>query len=337
MTIAGEEIDLLDLMNPPGMFSHGHRQREYSTKDILPLSGKLIPEFDGRRNIRDMFTRKTIPSQSHSSMPSSIEGVIGTTAAIPEVSSSAERPAQSENKASPDVPPTNTSVIGPTSPINNKRSIGEVSKTKPLKRAKSGVAPSAPTTGSKSQQSLKGFFKPSLSFDGTLEAQSPNKATSSFQSSSEPSNSDQPHLSSFEPPTRSPSPETHSPDPEPNPATKPLYVNPSKRALSQSASTALKAATAQDQDDVHDPIETKESWSKLFTKPAAPRCEGHNEPCISLLTKKSGMNCGRSFWMCPRPLGPTGMKERNTQWRCQTFIWCSDWNSINSREITEKT
>lgn len=81
------------------------------------------------------------------------------------------------------------------------------------------------------------------------------------------------------------------------------------------------------QDGVHDPVESKESWSKLFTKPAAPRCEGHDEPCISLLTKKSGINCGRSFWICPRPLGPTGSKEKNTQWRCHTFIWCSDWNS----------
>ena len=79
---------------------------------------------------------------------------------------------------------------------------------------------------------------------------------------------------------------------------------------------------------INDPVENKESWSKLFAKPVAPRCEGHDEPCITLLTKKPGINLGRSFWMCSRPLGPSGTKERNTQWRCQTFIWCSDWNSF---------
>lgn len=49
-----------------------------------------------------------------------------------------------------------------------------------------------------------------------------------------------------------------------------------------------------------DPIESKEGWMKLFTKRPAPLCEDHNEPCISLETKKKGFNCGRSFWICSR-------------------------------------
>jgi AP endonuclease-2 len=82
-----------------------------------------------------------------------------------------------------------------------------------------------------------------------------------------------------------------------------------------------------DNDTVVDPIVSKEDWSKLFTKKSAPLCDGHQEPCISLTTKKPGMNCGRSFWICPRPLGPSGEKEQGTQWRCPTFIWASDWKS----------
>jgi AP endonuclease-2 len=78
------------------------------------------------------------------------------------------------------------------------------------------------------------------------------------------------------------------------------------------------------QKSVVDPIVAKESWSKLLGKRVVPRCE-HNEPCISYTTKKPGVNCGRSFYMCPRPIGPSGQKERNTQWRCGTFIWSSDW------------
>lgn len=71
--------------------------------------------------------------------------------------------------------------------------------------------------------------------------------------------------------------------------------------------------------------QTQRSWGALFSKPAAPLCESHQEPCKPMQTKKKGSNQGRSFWMCARPLGPSGDKERGTQWRCPTFIWCSDW------------
>jgi hypothetical protein len=85
------------------------------------------------------------------------------------------------------------------------------------------------------------------------------------------------------------------------------------------------------QKSVVDPIVAKESWSKLLGKRVVPRCE-HNEPCISYTTKKPGVNCGRSFYMCPRPIGPSGQKERNTQWRCGTFIWSSDWTGDGTWE-----
>ena len=84
-------------------------------------------------------------------------------------------------------------------------------------------------------------------------------------------------------------------------------------------------------EDEPDPIAAHEqrraAWSHLFKKPIAPKCEGHAEPCKSMQTRKPGANCGRAFWMCARPLGPSGQKERGTQWRCPTFIWCSDWNA----------
>jgi AP endonuclease-2 len=45
---------------------------------------------------------------------------------------------------------------------------------------------------------------------------------------------------------------------------------------------------------------SKEGWTKLFSKRPPPRCEGHAEPCITLTTKKPGVNRGRQFWMCSR-------------------------------------
>lgn len=54
-----------------------------------------------------------------------------------------------------------------------------------------------------------------------------------------------------------------------------------------------------DAKNVVDPVASMESWSRLFTKPVAPRCE-HDEPCKMMKTKKTGFNCGRDFYMCTR-------------------------------------
>jgi len=92
-----------------------------------------------------------------------------------------------------------------------------------------------------------------------------------------------------------------------------------------SAHSAHSSPSALEGETVHDPIVSKESWDTLFRKKAAPLCESHKEPCKSMVTKKKGENQGRSFWMCARPLGPSGQKEKGTEWRCGTFVWCSDW------------
>lgn len=92
---------------------------------------------------------------------------------------------------------------------------------------------------------------------------------------------------------------------------------------------AVRESDDADSPTIFDPIVSKESWSRLFAKPAAPRCESHREPCMRLQSKKKGFNLGREFWMCARPLGPSGNKERGTQWRCTTFIWASDWQGAN--------
>lgn len=93
------------------------------------------------------------------------------------------------------------------------------------------------------------------------------------------------------------------------------------------ASTPATTASSKEQTSFIDPVASKQDWSKLFTKKPPPTCEGHDEPCISLKTKKPGVNFGRSFWICPRPLGPSGNKEKGTTWRCSTFIWANDWDS----------
>ena len=315
-----------DVMNPPGVYFQGRRQREWARKDLLPLSGKLIPEFDRRRNIGDMFSRKHSLPKSQSTVASGM--------ALDDALSARQEPDMVLEKSMHASSPTkvqaldNATVSTISSPqASRKRSTAEALTNKPLKRAKSNPATKTPPAATKGQQSLKGFFKSNpVSTLGAAGDVTNSPAT--LQSPEE-------HTSkSGLLPAVDLVPTTSSDLPEG--ITTSFMLSPSRTTPSNSqmdGATSVNASPAsngvnarRETDTVHDPIESKESWTKLFTKPAAPRCEGHNEPCISLLTKKSGMNCGRSFWMCPRPIGPSGAKEKNTQWRCQTFIWCSDWN-----------
>ena len=322
----GQERNVRDVMNPVGMFSGGIRQREYSSvNDPLPMSGKLIPEFFGRRNIRDMFSRKPSLQQSQSASVSTTD--LQTTDVDEGTSANGDLSIATEALQ---VPPITVSVSSKSSPVamGKKRSVAERPTSKVAKRAKSTSTPVAPSAIAKGQQSLKGFFKPKAAVPhdsgGVINRPEPCEAVSSVDSPG----------SNAQLPTESSSVESKLPD-ERSSLPKFFGASPSDpnmphgmdgvRSRESSPSPAHRS-TIQECDKVHDPVETKESWSKLFTKPAAPRCEGHDEPCITLLTKKPGMNLGRSFWMCPRPLGPSGAKEKNTQWRCQTFIWCSDWN-----------
>lgn len=123
-------------------------------------------------------------------------------------------------------------------------------------------------------------------------------------------------------------------------------------ASSEDGNNCRSSAIACQPEVMIDPVASADQWRTLFAKRTAPRCE-HNEPCQKLQTKIKGMNSGRYFWICARlvhdfvvhsfeclkfcalvpcmlmwcrPVGPSGTKERNTQWRCPTFIWASEWN-----------
>ena len=303
-------------MNPLGMFMGGKRQREYSmTSDLLPSSSKLIPEFFGRRNIRDMFARKPPPQLSRSHDVSIKEVEISSVPAASQGSSTTE--ILSSTNGDPEEHCHSTVKMPSKSPsaVARKRS-APVTTGSNKKRGKSGSTTATPPPIGKSQQSLKGFFKPSATLD--------SKTVNASQGDrwSQMSLEDDTNGRALRPAAAaSLDSATHTP------STVVARHTAGRSPSPQSSPEGNHKSSILSQESVHDPVEIKESWSKLFTKPTAPRCEGHDEPCVSLLTKKPGMNLGRSFWMCRRPLGPSGVKEKNTQWRCQTFIWCSDWNN----------
>jgi AP endonuclease-2 len=320
----GKEVDITDIMSA-GMFKDGVRQRDWCPKDLLPLSAKLIPEFDRRRSIRDMFTKKpslmkgessletksqddSLPfSNGESAIPDEdvVDAIERTQTVKVEVDFDAEPSPKIDSQATEssiisNIPSVSadtqaTSVPSPVKPPP-KRSTESSVTARPQKRGKStsnskSTSIAGKGQAGKGQSSLMGFFKPKTpQLDGADDSQTtvdvePDNVSVAASDRSTPA----PSMSG-------------------------------SVSVSDSPDRAFNFA---DQKSVIDPIVAKESWSKLLGKRVVPRCE-HNEPCISYVTKKPGVNCGRSFYMCPRPLGPSGQKERNSQWRCGTFIWSSD-------------
>lgn len=251
--IDGKEVYIKDIMNPPGVFKDGQRLREWSMKDLLPLSAKLIPEFDRRRSIKDMFFKKPAKpkntpvvaqeasaSQSNDSEPSLAPGTPKT------------EDMQPPSSIAPAPSPTRALSGG----LKRTSSVSAISN-KPQKRVKGGTCKEP---SGKGQSNLMGFFKPKVtenisvkpdgesltpatSLDGTVEVESSSALAESeiLQIDAGDNNSQLPLDSS---------------------------------------------------DNVFDPIQAKESWSKLLGKRIVPKCE-HGEDCISLVTKKSGMNRGK--------------------------------------------
>ncbi|KAI9748996.1 MAG: hypothetical protein M4579_007047 [Chaenotheca gracillima] len=288
-----KEVNVKDVMNAPGMFEDGIREKEYSMKGLPALSGKLIPEFDKRRSIRDMFTRKPSISTQRSESDASISHKPDSSADQQDTSpihqlTSTNGSSQSPGKAAqtsklPTVveSPSPKRGVAPgsasASPMKRAPPSETFSSPKAQKRSKSTSTPATATLG-KGQQSLKGFFKPKTPASQNDDGSSDIKAATTSST-------------------------THPPESTATDAPSSAEARRPNDGLESSAPTSgdLPSSSVPSQDEeVHDPIVSKESWSKLFTKREPPRCDSHKEPCISLTTKKSGANCGRAFWMCPR-------------------------------------
>ncbi|KAK4040705.1 Endonuclease/exonuclease/phosphatase [Parachaetomium inaequale] len=317
----GSKIPIEDIMNPTGMFKDGERQREWSPKDLLPTSAKLIPEFDRRQNIRDMFFKKAMPSAkipkpaaaSPQGTPSAANTPVSEVNNNEPQKDSIVSASQSSSRTTALATVTrtassnNTSITSPQKPPPPKRQAGSsMSPGRPQKKGKValGRENSTKSTPGFSQSSLKGFFKPKTPTPGT------NPLTETGSITDTPTT---PNNASAKP--------TPKQDRRPGePSSTPVTGNDTQNAVDESPKPESASA-----EKVFDPIEAKESWSKLLGKRVVPRCE-HGDDCQMLVTKKAGVNCGTSFFMCARPLGPSGDKEQGTEFRCGTFIWSSDWN-----------
>lgn len=299
VVIDGVEVATADIMNPPGMFKDGVRQRGWTAKDSLSTSAKMMPEFDlsKRRSIKDMFAKPPLSKKQTSASP--VRGTDGLGRSAGDESGSAENatqtPPSSLTPSSKDAASKATSQAPSPKPNGTaaKRPALSESLSRPTKKSKTTVSKASKNVPAKGQTSLAGFFKPKRQSPVPQDTSKPSLSNGGTENDAQ-------HESTND-----------------IAATRDKEMTPP----SQEMSTPFNLAN---QPDVVDPIVAKESWSKLLGKRVVPRCE-HGEPCISLLTKKPGVNCGRSFYICPRPLGPTGEKEKDSEWRCGTFIWSSDW------------
>ncbi|KAL5113824.1 Class II abasic (AP) endonuclease [Pleosporales sp. CAS-2024a] len=271
------EVHTLDLMNPPGVFTCGVRQRDYiPAKDMPRLSGRLLPEFTKRQNIRDMFSKK----------PGLEEAVILS----PDNSLTAHTIVKNAPEGHDDLNRLETTqAVSTSSSLKSpeKRRAPSPLPEKPVKRNRSGLSTTSNVTPflSKGQQSLKGFLQ---SRDKSRAAPATPILDPVIQTLESPADTSQ---------------------------------------MGTTRSTPSSSSVSTQTDPLASQEASKEGWTKLFSKRPGPRCEGHAEPCVILTTKKPGVNCGRQFWMCARPIGPSGQKEVGTQWRCATFIWASDWKN----------
>jgi len=276
----GEKAHILDLMNPDGMFRDGQRLREWSSKDLLPLSAKLIPEFDRRRSIKDMFMKKTQPAKATPPTTLTTENTGSTLGTFQDdigdnndtTSMGMPPPSKPTGYDSPQKPSSQaSSTSGPTerSPAKRPAATSPVkSLARASKRPKQGqtqAGTSTPKTNS-GQSTLKAFFRPK-STPGNSKPAPPTASTSTLSTDTEDAGGG-------------------------------FNSGPSTQAQTPVASTPsesnneVSSDEKRESDSVFDPIENKESWSKLLGKRVLPKCE-HGETCISLVTKKPGVNCGK--------------------------------------------
>ncbi|KAJ9646749.1 Class II abasic (AP) endonuclease [Knufia peltigerae] len=279
VSIDGDTRHILDIINPPGMFENGIRKYEWSSKNMLPMSGKLIQEFDKRRSIRDMFTRKESLPKAKSTASDRDDSLVAVQPSALPLAATTTKSTPMEGAA---LSTTTSHTSTDSRPATGKRP----AKPDTLPAAKRSKSQSTPNGAGKGQQSLRGFF--------TAKPSAPASAADVLSTA----------------------------DPEP---TKNEDTMPTENSLAAVTVISPSRSIASFEDEAAN-FASKQTWGKLFSKPVAPKCE-HGEPCKTMVTKKPGVNCGRSFWMCNRPLGPSGKQEKGSQWRCSTFIWASDWDA----------
>ncbi|RKF76363.1 putative dna lyase [Golovinomyces cichoracearum] len=320
VNLDGSMTDIRDIMSA-GMFKNGIRQKEWCRKNLLPLSAKLIPEFNGRRNIKDMFMRSNTSTENYpqaknksiTNVPSPFKPDLALL--IPKTHQNLSPSLFKKNKIEIEISDggshkSHTTESDMRGKSNSEKyqvmHIKHENKTKlSTSHSRNHVTSSIPVSaiGKRKSEKLQTNLKRFLDREN---AGKKRRTTNQYS------------LSTSTCLTAADSTETAASSDH---STQAWTINDSEDA--QHCGILVNNSDFSIPKNTLDPVNVKESWLKLLNKRKVPLCE-HNEPCICLVTKKAGINYGRSFYICPKPLGPSGQKEKNSSWRCSTFIWKND-------------
>ncbi|EXJ54298.1 hypothetical protein A1O7_09636 [Cladophialophora yegresii CBS 114405] len=407
--VNGVEEHILDVVNPPGMFVRGVRQKDWKAARALPLSGRLLGEFRNRRSIKDMFTRKLVPSKlesGHQELTPHIASELPP-AVFHREASAAHRP-QSPAKPDMDTILEQVTSCSPKDliprPFNGERPAAQDDSPFVLKDTPSPLfrddascsgsscdkRPATTVDQSPTAKRRQGPGQTILKDMGRTTSKGPGQKTSKeLRRTSSTRLKEQQTLRDFFSRTILPSePEAkveNGPKWEDDQALLSLPLaqnNAPDDAVTMITAVDAKASptthvdredkqvkvdsafTAVDNDTSRTPIqqsgnllnhedghvdaktevttkrpakatasEAKDSWRKLLAPPVAPLCN-HNEPCKKDTVKKPHLSAGRMFWVCARPVGPSGKNESGTPWSCKTFFWHSDWEAQSKQTST---
>lgn len=317
--VDGEKVALLDKMSPSGTFASGKRKVEWKIQNVPAYSARRMPEFDKRRSIKSMFAAPSLKKAQSSTNGAENGDPVSSSADVAADMPLAVAARPTEPSRAPSFTAPATALNSP-SPVKRKASLP--SSNGASKRQRSD----AQHPKSKGQQSLKGFFQKSAPLPPVgMVADSAQVKGGQSEEDSQDTAPPGTTVTSTRVNERGPPSQTLTASA--NGSVKSELVSPKTSPPGSPTSNASTAdfSPSKFSAQLESAERNQKNWNNLFSRPVAPLCEGHQEPCKSMLTKKKGSNQGRSFWMCVRPLGPSGNKEKGTQWRCPTFIWSSDW------------
>ncbi|TNY23190.1 Endonuclease/exonuclease/phosphatase [Rhodotorula diobovata] len=310
-------VSLWDELNPG-------RSRADPPPPPPAFAARFYDEFSGKQKLLSSFFGKKSagPTPSPSPQP-------GTSSAPVASTSSSQAPASTAASASQ--PAMNGASSSSSSSLKNGKGKGKAKEPSPP------APPEKEKERKTGQQALSSFFKappkPDLPAKKKRKKSSSAKPTASKQEAGE---EDESEPSSSAKPSQSPKPRLRTPpdrevlvlsdddDDDGGNGSGGSGATRTARATTEEQADALASATASSSAALN--AESASAWSSIFAPKPPPLCEGHNEPAKLWTVNKTGLNKGRRFFLCARPVGPgydQGQAKLHVdpQFRCNFFQW----------------
>ncbi|GAA6023706.1 hypothetical protein JCM11491_005280 [Sporobolomyces phaffii] len=266
--------------------------------DDLPeppaFATKFYNEFSGKQKLLSSFFGRGAPSAATGPSPS------------PQLVASTSKPISS------DTTPHDTATISNDSKVETASKKSEKGKGKEVEREK-------PVEKKKGQQSLSSFFRP---------PPAPEPPAKKRKKSSTPSATPSQKKKKTTPP---PPPSQPQPRPSPSPTTSQLDERPDDDDIIIVDDDGAPPSPARHDSDTAEAVAQVNAraasvWQNVFAPKAVPLCTDHNEPTKMWTVNKPGVNKGRKFYLCARPVGPGYDKGQakinvNPEYRCDFFKW----------------